>query len=178
MSVEVLGGSGTRGRIKQVGSAGKRYMGDKVERYRVLLRTLDSLCRGETDRITIMSTIACELFHTFDCFDWVGFYRNVGGETLKVGPYQGEHGCLTIPFSDGVCGKCARELAVQNVPDVTKIPYHIACSSDTRSEIAVPIVSPGRPDELVAVLDIDSNLPAAFDSVDEDSLIKINRYFS
>jgi len=145
------------------------------EQYNQLFKALDSLCEGETDQITLMATIACELYHAFDRFDWVGFYRNVGNETLKVGPYQGSHGCLTIPFESGVCGKCAREKAVQNVRDVNAIPHHIACSATTRSEIVVPILD-GRGD-LIAVLDIDSNTPAAFDELDEENLTKLTRYF-
>jgi len=147
---------------------------DKREKYKQLMKTLDSLCSGETDEIALMATIACELYHAFDYFDWVGFYRNVGDETLKIGPYQGTHGCLTISFSNGVCGKCARERKIQNVSDVNSIPYHIACSSDTRSEIVVPIIVG---DELIAVLDVDSNQPAAFDDVDEEYLAEISKYF-
>jgi GAF domain-containing protein len=148
---------------------------NKQEQYQRLFRTLDSLCEGETDRVALMATIAGELYHTFGRFDWVGFYRNVGGETLKIGPYQGTHGCLVIPFSRGVCGKCAREKAIQNVSDVTKLPYHIACSSTTRSELVIPILA--RDGELIAVLDIDSDTPGAFDSTDEANLVQLNRYF-
>ena len=83
-------------------------MGDQ-EQYDRLFETLDPLCEGETDRIALMATIVCELHRTFELFDWVGFYRNVGGEVLKIGPYQGAHGCLTIDFSRGICGRCARE---------------------------------------------------------------------
>ena len=70
--------------------------------------------------------------NSFDHFDWVGFYRNVGNETLKIGPYQGGHGCLVIPFSKGVCGACARTRKTQLVPDVNAIPDHIACSATTQ----------------------------------------------
>ena len=150
-------------------------MDTRKGKYEKLIKTLDSLCAGETDEIVLMATVACELYHTFDEFDWVGFYRNVGDDTLKIGPYQGSHGCLTIPFSDGVCGKCARERKVQNVPDVTKVPYHIACSSDTRSEIVIPIVTGDR---LIAVLDIDSSKPAAFGPIDEEYLSRLSGYFT
>jgi GAF domain-containing protein len=143
--------------------------------YHRLFKSLDSLCEGETDEVAVMATIACELFSSFEHFDWVGFYRNVGGGILKVGPYQGPHGCLTIPFGKGVCGKCATEQKVQNVPDVSAVPYHIACSSTTRSEIVVPILCRGQ---LLAVLDIDSNTPAAFDENDESNLLKLSRYFA
>jgi GAF domain-containing protein len=147
----------------------------KQQKYDRLFQTLDSLCEGETDHVALMATMACELYHVFEHFSWVGFYRNVGGQILKIGPYQGTHGCLTIPFSQGVCGKCAREGAVQNVPDVSKVEYHIACSATTKSELVVPIFS--ADDELVAVLDVDSDLAAAFDETDEISLQRLSRYF-
>jgi len=142
--------------------------------YDNLFKTLDSLCDGESDAVALMSTIACELYSAFDDFDWVGFYRNVGDSVLKVGPYQGGHGCLTIPFEKGVCGKCARERTVQNVPDVSQIAHHIACSSTTQSELVVPVICGG---DLIAVLDIDSNKKDAFDKNDEDNLQRISKYF-
>jgi GAF domain-containing protein len=90
---------------------------------------------------------------------------------LKIGPYQGGHGCLTIPFERGVCGKCAREAKTQIVPDVTKVPCHIACSNSTRSEIVVPVLdAAGR---LRAVLDVDSDTPAAFDGIDAQHLEEV-----
>lgn len=147
----------------------------KQDQYARVLQHLDALCAGERDAIAVMATVAGELYHAFDRFNWVGFYRNVGGRVLKIGPYQGGHGCLTIPFDRGVCGKCARERLPQNVPDVMAVPYHIACASTTRSELVVPIVN--RAGELLGVLDIDSDAPAAFDSVDEQHIQEINRYF-
>ncbi|MFH2011012.1 MAG: GAF domain-containing protein [bacterium] len=147
----------------------------KQQRYDQLLETLDALCDGETDPIALMATIVCELKQSFESFHWVGFYRNVGGELLKIGPYQGAHGCLTIPFSRGVCGKCAREKTVQNVPDVTRLPYHIACSASTRSELVLPILD--ERGELLAVLDIDSDLPDAFDELDLQNLRRLADHF-
>ena len=144
--------------------------------YDRLFERLDSLCEGETDLVAVMATIVCELYHAFEWFDWVGFYRNVGGELLKIGPYQGGHGCLTIPFSRGVCGKCARERAVQNVPDVSAVAHHIACSATTKSELVVPILTGNG--ELLAVLDIDSDSPAAFDQIDEANLMHVSKYFA
>ena len=142
--------------------------------YTTLARTLDSLTEGETDAVALMATVTAEVFHADDRFDWVGFYRVVADRTLKVGPYQGTHGCLTIPFSQGVCGKCAREKKTQNVPDVAQIGHHIACSGTTRSEIVVPMLSAGG--DLVAVLDIDSNTAAAFDKTDEACLPRLSKY--
>jgi GAF domain-containing protein len=127
-----------------------------------------SLLHGEDDWIAAMATVACELHHAFDYFDWTGFYRAVGDELLIIGPYQGTHGCLRIPFSRGVCGAAARTKTTQRVADVSAFADHIACSSTTRSELVVPVVTPdGR---LLAVLDVDSNARAAFDEVDQREL--------
>lgn len=126
-----------------------------------------ALTEGEDDAIAKMATIACELFHAFDRFHWVGFYRVVSPGLLKIGPYQGGHGCLVIPFERGVCGAAARTGRTQLVPDVEAFPGHIACSSSTRSEIVVPVFSDG---ELIAVLDIDSDYPDAFTEADDEAL--------
>lgn len=127
-----------------------------------------SLLEGEDDWIAAMATVACELHHAFDYYDWTGFYRAVDGDVLVIGPYQGTHGCLRIPFSRGVCGAAARSRETQLVPDVNAFPDHIACSSATRSEIVVPVIGPrGR---VIAVLDVDSFAPAAFDEVDQREL--------
>lgn len=127
-----------------------------------------ALCAGEDDEVALMATVACELFHAFDDFDWVGFYRVVAPGLLKIGPYQGGHGCLVIPFERGVCGAAARERRTQVVPDVAAFPGHIACAATTRSEIVVPVF--GRDGTLIAVLDIDSDTPAAFDAADAAAL--------
>ena len=125
-------------------------------------------CAGEDDAVALMATVACELFHAFDDFHWVGFYRVVAPELLKVGPYQGGHGCLAIPFARGVCGAAAREGRTQVVKDVDVFPGHIACEASTRSEIVVPVFDRGG--ALVAVLDVDSDLPAAFGADDAAAL--------
>jgi L-methionine (R)-S-oxide reductase len=123
-----------------------------------------SLIAGETDEVAAMATIVCELHHRLEHFDWTGFYRVVAPGVLKIGPYQGSHGCLTIPFDRGVCGKCAREAITQIVPDVTKVAHHLACASSTRSEIAVPVLD--RSGRVRAVLDVDSDTLEAFDETD------------
>lgn len=139
-----------------------------TERYADLSARIRALAEGETDPIALMATTVCELFHGDPRFDWVGFYRNVGGETLKIGPYQGGHGCLTIPFSRGVCGACARSGEVQLVPDVEAFEDHIACAASTRSELVLPVRD--AQGALIAVLDIDSDEPDAFDEVDVAAL--------
>ena len=131
-------------------------------------REILAITHGETDAVSLMATLACEIHHRHPKSDWTGFYRVVAPELLKIGPYQGGHGCLVIPFSRGVCGACARTGGVQNVPDVDAFPGHIACSSSTRSELVLPVRN-GKGD-LLGVLDLDSNTAAAFTKADEDWL--------
>lgn len=134
-------------------------------RYDEVLTSIGGLLDGETDPVLMMATVACELHHAFASYDWTGFYRVVAPDLLSVGPYQGGHGCLHIPFDQGVCGAAARTGKTQLVPDVHAFPGHIACASSTQSEIVVPVLAPdGR---VVAVLDVDSNAPAAFDDLDQ-----------
>ncbi|TGD67580.1 GAF domain-containing protein [Tabrizicola sp. WMC-M-20] len=124
-----------------------------------------SLTQGETDAVALMATVACEVHHGHPFSDWTGFYRVVAPELLKIGPYQGGHGCLVIPFSRGVCGAAARTGQVQNVPDVDAFPDHIACASSTRSELVLPVWTGAG--VLLGVFDLDSNTPAAFTAADE-----------
>ncbi|QIE41123.1 GAF domain-containing protein [Rhodobacteraceae bacterium SC52] len=138
--------------------------------YPALAARCAALTEGEQDIIALMATPACEIHHSDARFDWTGFYRNVGGDLLKIGPYQGGHGCLVIPFSRGVCGAAARTGQVQLVADVDAFPGHIACASSTRSEIVLPV---WKGDALLGVLDIDSNQPAAFDETDAAALAAI-----
>ena len=139
--------------------------------YAELARTLRSLTHGETDEVALMATLACEIHHADDRFDWTGFYRVTEPDTLKIGPYQGGHGCLVIPLSRGVCGAAARTRETQLVPDVDAFPGHIACASSTRSELVIPVI--GAADRLIGVLDIDSNQPDAFSQEDADRLQEI-----
>ncbi|MEE2780159.1 MAG: GAF domain-containing protein [Myxococcota bacterium] len=129
---------------------------------------LDALLGPDCDWVAAMATVACELHHAFDAFHWTGFYRVVSPGLLRVGPYQGDHGCLEISFDRGVCGAAARTRETQVVDDVTTFPGHIACSATTRSEIVVPICGEGG--ELLGVLDVDSDESAAFDEVDREAL--------
>ena len=136
--------------------------------YAELAKTISALTEGETDAVALMATVACELHHADDRFDWTGFYRVTGPELLKIGPYQGGHGCLVIPFDRGVCGAAARTGETQIVDDVEAFPGHIACSSTTRSELVLP-VRDARGD-VIAVLDIDSDRPDAFTAEDAEGL--------
>ena len=139
--------------------------------YPDLARTIAALTEGETDTVALMATVACEVHHADDRFDWTGFYRVTGPELLKIGPYQGGHGCLVIPFSRGVCGAAARTGEIQLVPDVEAFPGHIACSSSTRSEIVLPVRDASG--ALIGVFDIDSDRPVAFDGTDAQALAAI-----
>ncbi|MCA1776387.1 MAG: GAF domain-containing protein [Loktanella sp.] len=136
--------------------------------YDTLAQTIASLIEGETDAVALMATIACEVHHADDRFDWTGFYRVTAPGLLKIGPYQGGHGCLVIPFSRGVCGAAARTGQVQLVPDVEAFPGHIACASSTRSELVLPVRDAAG--EIIAVFDIDSDRPDAFTSEDAAQL--------
>lgn len=139
--------------------------------YDTLSAVINSLTEGETDAVSLMATIVCELHQSDNRFDWTGFYRVTEPEILKIGPYQGGHGCLVIPFSKGVCGAAARTGEAQIVDDVEDFPGHIACSSSTRSELVLPVWN--RRGKVIAVLDIDSDLPSAFDADDAKHLRKI-----
>ena len=139
--------------------------------YAALSARVAALTEGETDTVALMATLACELHAADARFDWTGFYRVVAPELLKIGPYQGGHGCLVIPFSKGVCGAAARTGEVQIVDDVEAFPGHIACAASTRSEIVLPVRNgSGR---LLGVLDIDSDRPAAFTEQDASALSAI-----
>ncbi|MBC8067906.1 MAG: GAF domain-containing protein [Deltaproteobacteria bacterium] len=137
--------------------------------HHVLVRAeLTALLAGEDDWVSAMATVACELHHAFAYFHWTGFYRVIAPRLLAVGPYQGGHGCLRIPFERGVCGAAARTRETQLVPDVLAVADHIACSSSTRSELVVPVLASSG--EVIAVLDIDSDVPAAFTDADRRAL--------
>ncbi|NRP51507.1 Free methionine-R-sulfoxide reductase [Aliiroseovarius sp. xm-m-354] len=139
--------------------------------YQTLAKTIAALTNGEDDAVALMATIACEVHQSDDRFNWTGFYRVTAPELLKIGPYQGGHGCLVIPFSRGVCGAAARTGEVQLVADVDAFPGHIACASSTRSELVLPVWNGAG--ELLGVFDIDSYQPNAFTQADADALSAI-----
>lgn len=139
--------------------------------YNFLSQTVVSLTSGETDVVSLMATVACEVHHSDDRFDWTGFYRVTEPELMKIGPYQGGHGCLVIPFSRGVCGAAARSGETQLVADVDAFPGHIACASSTRSELVLPVWN--EKGILLGVFDLDSDQPDAFTQADADALAVI-----
>ena len=151
-------------------------MTDRATLYDDILPMIDAMCGGEDDHIALMATIVGELFNHIDGFDWVGFYRVVAPDTLKIGPYQGGHGCLVIPFDKGVCGAAARTGETQLVDAVDAFPGHIACASSTRSELVIPVRD--ETGAVIAVLDIDSDSSAFFTAEDDQVLsAMLNRLF-
>ena len=133
----------------------------KEEKYKAILPQLKSLCDGETDLIAKMANFSALLHHEFG-FWWTGFYRVVNNELL-LGSFQGPIACVHIAYGRGVCGTAWKEQRTVVVPDVEEFPGHIACSSESRSEIVVPVF---KGNEIIAVLDIDSRELGTFDEID------------
>lgn len=142
--------------------------GSKEERYKLLFAEAEAMLRDESDEIAAMANLAAMIDQTFG-FWWTGFYR-VLGEELVLGPFQGPVACTRIGYGRGVCGTAWREEQTIIVEDVEKFPGHIACSSLSRSEIVVPV---WRDKTICAVLDIDSEHLATFDSTDREWLERI-----
>lgn len=142
--------------------------GGKEQKYELLYKQIEALVQGESDPIANMANMAAMIHHTFG-FWWTGFYRVVGDE-LVLGPFQGPLACSRISYGRGVCGTAWEEQRTQVVPDVEQFPGHIACSSLSRSEIVVPV---WRENKIIAVLDIDSEHLATFDTTDQKWLEKI-----
>ena len=145
-------------------------MNEKEEKYRLLLKQAQSLVADETNLIANLSNLSSLIHFTFD-FWWTGFYF-VEGKQLVLGPFQGPLACTRIPYGKGVCGTAWAEKRTLVVPDVEQFPGHIACSSESRSEIVVPIFKDG---EVWAELDIDSKELSTFDDIDKQWLERIVR---
>lgn len=141
---------------------------NKTERYTLLAKQIESLLADEKDTIAAMANVAALIHDTFR-FWWTGFYRVIEGELL-LGPFQGPVACMHIGYGKGVCGTAWKERRSVVVPDVEQFPGHIACSSESRSEIVVPVI---QHDRVVAVLDIDSRELGTFDEIDKEWLEKI-----
>ena len=155
----------------------------KEDRYKSLLPQAKALCENESDMIAKMANISA-LLHTTFGFWWTGFYRvapasspspkgNAEDHVLILGPFQGPLACTRIPFGRGVCGTAWKERRTVVVPDVEKFLGHIACSSESRSEIVVPVC---KEDTVIAVLDIDSRELGTFDETDRRNLETLVRY--
>jgi GAF domain-containing protein len=145
----------------------------KAERYAALADEVASVLEGEPDRTARMAVVAGMLAQSFPHFFWTGFYRvdpERPGE-LVLGPYQGTLGCLRIPFGKGVCGAAAQRRETVVVEDVHAFPGHIACDSRSASEIVCPVFDAGG--ALIAILDVDAEIPASFDATDAEGLNRI-----
>ena len=137
----------------------------KEEKYKALLPQIEALVSGETDLIANISNLVAALRQGFGFF-WVGVYFNKKGQ-LVLGPFQGPVACTRIPYHKGVCGASYTRQETILVPDVEAFPGHIACSSDSKSEIVVPVIKDG---EVKLVLDVDSDKLNDFDEVDQKYL--------
>ena len=147
--------------------------GGKAERYAAVAEEIASVLEGEPNLTARMATVASMLAASFDHYFWTGFYvvDPDKADELVVGPYQGTLGCLRIAFGRGVCGTAAATGKTQLVDDVHAFPGHIACDSRSVSEIVTPVFdSSGK---LIAVFDVDSDAPAAFDATDAEWLERI-----
>lgn len=142
---------------------------EKVQKYQELEKRLKAVLEGETDVIAKMANMAAEIHGAFG-FWWTGFYRVSGGE-LILGPFQGPLACMHIAYGRGVCGSAWKQDSTLVVPDVELFPGHIACSSESRSEIVVPVHAADG--SVSAVLDIDSEKLATFDSTDAEYLQRL-----
>jgi L-methionine (R)-S-oxide reductase len=143
---------------------------DKSERYKSLIPQIESLIAGEPDAIANLSNIAAALRQSMNFF-WVGFYL-VKNNELVLGPFQGPIACTRIALGKGVCGTSWKEKKVMLVPNVDEFPGHIACSSDSKSEIVLPAF---KNNEVALVLDVDSDKLNDFDKTDELYLQQVMR---
>jgi len=141
---------------------------DKNETYKLLLSQVKSMVKDESDPVANMANVAALIQEAFH-FWWTGFYRVIDNQ-LVLGPFQGPVACTRIAFGKGVCGTSWKERKTLVVEDVEQFPGHIACSSESRSEIVVPLI---KGDEVIGVLDIDSEKLATFDATDQAWLEQI-----
>ncbi len=146
----------------------------KQERYETLLPQIRSLVEDEPDLIANLANICAVLKYSMEGFFWVGFYFRHDDE-LVLGPFQGPLACTRIKIPNGVCGTAVNEQRVIVVDDVNQFPGHIACSSDSKSEIVIPIY---KGNEVSAVLDVDSDSYSNFDATDEQYLQQVSEIVS
>lgn len=146
----------------------------KEDKYILLLVQLKSLLSKEDNLISNLANASAAIKQTFEKVSWVGFYI-FNGEKLYLGPFQGKVACTSIEVGKGVCGSAAKEKKTFIVPDVNKFPGHIFCDADSKSEIVIPII---KRQELVAVLDLDSDSFNSFDEIDEKYLENFCNFIS
>ena len=148
---------------------------DKRAAYEELESHAESVLADIDDEIAIMATLSALVHNAFGHL-WTGFYRVVSPALLRVGPYQGTLGCLEIAMGRGVCGTAAAQRKTIVVPDVHAFSGHITCDARSRSEIVVPVFDSRQ--SLIAVFDIDSEQPAAFDAEDARGLERLMLCFA
>lgn len=146
---------------------------EKAARYAAVAEEIAAVLEGEPNVVARMATVSSMLAGSFESYFWTGFYvvDPAKEAELVVGPYQGTLGCMRIAFGRGVCGAAAAARQTQLVADVHAFPGHIACDGRSMSEIVVPVFDAAG--ELIAVFDVDSDRPAAFDEVDQAWLERI-----
>ena len=145
-----------------------KFQDPKEEKYKSIVPQIKSLVATECDFIANLANIAAVLKEVFDFF-WVGFYL-VKQDQLVLGPFQGPLACTRINYGRGVCGTAWKEGQTQLVADVELFPGHIACSSASRSEIVIPLI---KDNEIIGVLDVDSDKLNDFDVIDKRYLENI-----
>lgn len=137
--------------------------------YAALADAAAAVTEGEPDGVANMANLAALIWHFVPGLNWAGFYRMAQGE-LVLGPFQGKPACIRIPLGQGVCGAAAARGETQLVADVHAFPGHIACDAASRSELVVPVRRGGA---VIAVIDLDSPMPARFDSEDAEGLERL-----
>jgi GAF domain-containing protein len=142
------------------------------ERYRLLVSQLKVLLSKEDNLISNLSNFTAAINDTFDKVSWVGFYL-FDGQKLYLGPFQGKVACTNIEIGKGVCGTSAEKRETIIVPDVDKFPGHIACDSNSKSEIVIPLI---KDDRLLGVLDLDSHDYNSFGKTDKEYLEEICKF--
>jgi L-methionine (R)-S-oxide reductase len=142
---------------------------DKPALYDALIEAAEAVTAGENDAIANMANVAALIWRALPDLNWAGFYRTIGSE-LVLGPFQGKVACVRIPFGTGVCGTAAALGETQLVADVHAFPGHIACDAASRSELVVPVMRGGA---VIAVIDLDSPLPARFDAQDRQGIERL-----
>jgi GAF domain-containing protein len=151
----------------------KPETGSKADRYSGLAAQLRSLLEGERDFIANAANLSSLVYHSLPDLNWAGFYLLKDGE-LVLGPFQGKPACVRIAIGKGVCGTAAEQRQTILVDNVHEFPGHIACDSESNSEVVVPLI---KDQQLIGVLDLDSPLPGRFDGEDAKGLNELVSLF-
>jgi len=142
---------------------------DPKENYKLLVKTAEAFIEDEKDLIALLSNLSALINYYVDEINWAGFYLLKGAE-LVLGPFQGKPACTRIAEGKGVCGKAVKEAKSAIVDDVHQFPGHIACDSESASELVIPFFKDGK---VYGVLDIDSPLPGRFTDLEAEYLGQI-----